>query len=109
METPATIPTIWDRTATTLLIVVVARVRWAILRRTDMGYTTWQGISMSGVGIGMGRRMDNRLLLIQPDPQLGASVLCAAAFGSTTQTSRGAPIAAASASRRTAAMSGSVV
>ena len=46
----------------------------------------------SGVGIGMGRRM--REAAIPVDRQLGATVYCAEAIGSTTPTMRGAPIAA---------------
>ena len=57
---PAT-ATIWGRTATIRPSRpgrLLTQVRWAILRRTVMGYTTWQGMCWSGVGIGMGRRMD---------------------------------------------------
>ena len=51
---------------------IPTRVRWDHLRRTDMGYTTWLGMYRSGVGIGMGRRMDNRPLRIQPDRSTGS-------------------------------------
>ena len=57
------------------------RVRWGILQRTDMDFTTWRGMCMSGVGIGMGRRMVNQLLIIQQARQQGAAVFCAAAIG----------------------------
>src|ERR1035438_7561832 len=33
------------------------RVRWVHFRRTGMGYMTWGGMYLSGVGIGMQRRM----------------------------------------------------
>ena len=35
-------------------------------------YTTWRGMCLSGVGIGMGRRMVNQRLRIQPDPATGS-------------------------------------
>ena len=72
------------------------RVRWDLLRRTGMDYTTWRGMSLSGVGIGMGRRMDNQQPRIQPDRHLEPIVCCAAAIGTSTPTSRGAPIASTS-------------
>jgi hypothetical protein len=81
--------TIWARTATTPLETggrIPTRVRWAILRRTDMAFTTWLGMCLSGVGIGMGRRMVNQQLLIQQARHLGATVFCAAAIGTTTPT-----------------------
>ncbi len=58
------------------------------------GLYDMRGMWMSGVGIGMGRRMVNPLLLIQQARHLGAAVFCAAAIGATAPTSRGAPIAA---------------
>ena len=88
---------------------IPTRVRWGILRRTDMGFTTWRGMCLSGVGIGMGRRMVNQLLLIQQARHLGASVFCAAAFGTTSPTTRGAPIATTSTRTTPATTLGSVV
>ena len=45
------------------------RVRWGILRRTVMDFTTWPGMCSSGVGIGMGRRM--RVATDPRDPASG--------------------------------------
>ena len=95
--------TIWGRTATTqpsTIGGIPTRVRWAILRRTGMGFTTWPGMCLSGVGIGMGRRMVNQRPRIQPDRHQGATVFCAAAIGATTPTTRGAPIATTPPERR---------
>ena len=61
------------------------------LRRTGMGCTTWRGMSMSGVGIGMGRRMPEGV--IHAGLHLGSTVCCAAAPGTATPATRGAPIA----------------
>src|ERR1017187_9838704 len=77
--------TTWDRMATTQPLQTgrrPTRVRWAILPRTVMGSTTWRATSLSGAGIGMERRIVNQLLLIQQARHLGATVCCAAAFGS---------------------------
>jgi hypothetical protein len=46
---------------------------------------------LSGVGIGMGRRMQEAA--IHADRHPGASVLCGAAVGAAMPTPRGAPIA----------------
>ncbi len=46
--TPAITPTL-------TLEIIPTRVRWTILRRTGMGFTTWRGMCGSGVGIGMGQ------------------------------------------------------
>src|ERR1039458_9717596 len=57
-----------SRTATTQPSIperIPTRVRWDILRRTVMDFTTWLGMYLSGVGIGMGRHMVSQLLLIQ--------------------------------------------
>src|ERR1017187_10496319 len=98
--------TIWDPTATTQLGVLGApgppRVRWDRLRPTAMGYTTWRGMSSSGVGIGMQPRRIRRAVHIWAEPiHAGlsgrwAAVCCAAAIGTTTPTTRGAPFATAS-------------
>src|ERR1035441_32124 len=76
-----------------ILLLSLSRVPWGILLRIVMDYTTWRGMWMRGVGIGMGRRMVNPLLLIQQARHLGAAVFCVAAIGATKPTSRGAPIA----------------
>ena len=38
-------------------------VRWDLLRRTDMGCTTWRGMSMSGVGTGWGVMVNPRPII----------------------------------------------
>ena len=60
-----------------------------------MAYTTWRGMCMSGVGIGMSRLMVNLLRPIQPDRQMGSTVCFAAAIGALSPTARGAPFASA--------------
>src|SRR5579862_5466790 len=85
------------------------RARWAILRQTDMAFTTWLGMCMSGVGIGMGRRLVNQQLLIQQERQQGATVFCAAAIGSPTPASLRAPFAAAASRASATATWGFVV
>src|SRR5439155_12738610 len=100
-DTPAPIATIWDRTATTQPTRpdrIPTRVRWDHLQRMVMGYTTWWGMSLSGVGIGLGRRM--REAVIPVDRHLGASVCCGAARGTTAPSTRGVRVAS-SALRRT--------
>ena len=53
----AAIPTIWGPTLAStrisMLDMCLSQVRWAILRQTVMASTTWRGICLSGVGIGM--------------------------------------------------------
>ena len=101
------IATIWDQTATTQSLRpegIPTRVRWAILRRTVMDFTTWLGMYLSGVGIGMGRRM--REVVIHADRHLGASVCCAAAVGTATPAARVVPIASAAARRMPTATAG---
>lgn len=59
------------------------------------GYTAWRGIYLTGVGTGMGHRMANPAQQILPERgQDRASGWCAAAIGSPTPMSRGAPLAA---------------
>src|ERR1022692_4977280 len=92
-ETP-TIATIWDRTATTQpsrMDHFPTRVRWYILRQTVMDFTTWLGMYLSGAGTGMGRRMQE--VVIHADRHPGAAVFCAAAFGTTSPTTRVVPFA----------------
>src|ERR1019366_4768426 len=104
-ETPS-LATIWDRTTTTQLGLsegLPIRVRWDILRRTVMDFTTWLGMYLSGVGIGMGRMQE---VVIHADRHLGASVCCAAAVGTATLATRVAPIASAAARRVSTATSG---
>src|SRR6266853_821630 len=94
---PAAIATIWDRTATTRPSTtgyIPTRVRWDHLQRMVMGCTTWRGMSLSGVGIGLGRRM--REAVIPVDRHLGATVCCGAVPGATTPATRGVRIATTS-------------
>src|SRR6266566_4214505 len=77
------------------MVYFPTRVRWDHLQRMVMGYMTWLGMSLSGVGIGMGRPM--REAVIPVDRHLGATVCCAAAFGAAAPSTRGAPIATTSA------------
>jgi len=81
--------------------IIPTQVRWDHFRRTDMGYMTWRGMYWSGVGIGMGLRMVNQQLLIQPDrPQAWKTCVCyAAALGTTTPPSRAVPLATTTTSR----------
>ena len=74
-----------------------------------MAFTTWLGMYLSGVGTGMGRPM--REALIHADQHLPhmAPVFCAAASGSASPATRGAPIATSTTRAATAAISGSVV
>ena len=80
--TPATLVTIWDRTGTTRLTRLGqpagARLLSEHFRPTAMVYTIWQGISLSGAGIGMERPMVNLLRLIQQG-RLRATAACAEA------------------------------
>ena len=45
-------------------------VQWDILRPTVMGYTTWLGIYLNGVGIGMPRRPIRRAVHTWEEPTL---------------------------------------
>ena len=101
----------WDRTATIRLGVSAElhppRVQWGPLRRTDMGYTTWPGMCLSGVGIGMGHRMVNRQRLIQPVRQQVRTACSAAAVGATTRPPPGRRTAAKPTRRMRTTPSGS--
>src|ERR1035438_4441873 len=105
MDRPLLTPTTWDRTVTTQSArseVFPTRVRWGLLRRTATGFTTWLGMWMSGVGIGMGRRM-----LEEPTPaapRQAPTVCYGAAPGTTTPTTAGRHTATTS-TRRSATTS----
>jgi DNA-binding transcriptional regulator LsrR (DeoR family) len=71
-----------------------------------MDFTTSLGMFMSGVGIGMGRPMQE--VVIHADRQQGATVLCVAAVGTPSPTVRGAPSATTTARHALPATVGSV-
>ena len=93
-EKPTSLATILGQTAlmppsssfTKEIQGILTRVRWAILRRTVMDYTTWRAMNMCGVGTGMRRRRIRPAALIwgaaiQPARHRGASECCAAVIG----------------------------
>src|SRR5580658_2667747 len=98
-ETPTPMATILDRPATTQLGLTrdfLTQLRWDLLQRTGMVYTTWRGMCSNGVGIGMERLMDSQQLLIQPARHLrrpGNFVFGVAAVFSMTPRRSGAQIA----------------
>ena len=81
-----------------------------------MDFTTWLGMYLSGVGIGMHIRHTREAVRIwgaviregRHLPRI-ATVFCAAAIGATTPATRGAPVAAAASRAATTATLGSVV
>ena len=90
---------IWDPTVATTRILtpggIRTQVQQAILRRMATGYTTWRGMCLSGVGTGMEHRMGNPPQIIPREQgQDRAAVCCAAAIGTASPATRGAPIAA---------------
>src|ERR1035438_4502336 len=84
-------PTIWGHILATTRILTVeltTRVRWAILRRTGMGFTTWRGMGGSGVGTGIGVTAAPRRLTRVGRHQATTGCIGAAAAGTRRATGR---------------------
>src|ERR1017187_10469302 len=82
-------PTIWGHILATTRILTVeltTRVRWAILRRTGMGFTTWRGMWGSGVGTGLHITAAPRRLTRLGRHQATTGCIGAAAAGTTRAT-----------------------
>jgi len=109
LDTPTTLPlrlTMIRPFPTETPEIIPTRVRWVILRRTGMVFTTWQGMCGSGVGTGMERRM--REAVIPVDRYQARTVCFAAAVGPTTRSTAGRRTATATSRPTTSTSSGSV-